>query len=154
GAIAREIEVDRSGRVRGVIWIDHRSRTEQHAHAPLVFLCASALESTRLLLLSRSPHGADGLGATSGVLGRYLMDHVLVLAVGTGPPLSSELCPEQGRCLYVPRFEARSLPTPGPDRGFGVQVYQVPASHERSEFRAFSFGEMLPRQDNRVTLDA
>jgi choline dehydrogenase-like flavoprotein len=154
GAIAREIEVDRSGRVRGVIWIDQRRRTEQHAHAPLVFLCASALESTRLLLLSRSPHGPDGLGATSGVLGRYLMDHVLVRAEGTGTALSPELRPEQGRCLYIPRFEARDLPIPGPGRGFGVQVYQLPANHEWSKFIAYSFAEMFPRQENRVTLDA
>jgi choline dehydrogenase-like flavoprotein len=154
GAIAREIEVDRSGRVCGVIWIDQQSRTAQRALAPLVFLCASALESTRLLLLSRSPHGPDGLGATSGVLGRYLMDHLMVRAAGTGPPLSSELRPEEGRCLYIPRFDARHLPTPGADRGFGVQVYQRPASHGRSQFRAYSFAEMLPRQENRVTLDA
>ena len=42
------------------------------APAFLVFLCASALESTRLLLLSSSARNPGGLGATSGVLGRYL----------------------------------------------------------------------------------
>ena len=78
-----------------------------------LFLCASALESTRLLLLSRSARNPDGLGAASGALGRYLMDHVYVSAKGRGPPLL------EGRCLYLSRFDAReSIPFPGP--GFGA----------------------------------
>ena len=100
---------------------------KQRACAPLVFLCASALESTRLLLLSRSPASPDGLGATSGVLGRYLMDHVL-RASGAGPPLFARALSRGGRCLYLPRFDARDLPAPGPSRGFGVQVKQTSAS--------------------------
>ena len=151
GAVAREIEVDRSGHVRGVVWIDQRSRTEARACAPLVFLCASALESTRLLLLSRSPAGPGGLGATSGVLGRYLMDHILVRA--GGPMLSLEPSPEEGRSVYLPRFDARDLPAPGPSRGFGVQVKQTLVSEGWCHFIAASFGEMLPRPENRVTLD-
>jgi choline dehydrogenase-like flavoprotein len=153
GAIAREIETDKSGCVRGVIWIDRRSCSEQRAYAPLVFLCASALESTRVLLLSRSPRSPEGLGATSGVLGRYLMDHVSVSAVGTGPPFSPMFSSEDGCCLYLPRFEARCLPKPGPRRGFGVQVYQHPVSKAKSHFEAVSFAEMLPRPENRVQLD-
>jgi choline dehydrogenase-like flavoprotein len=153
GAIARKIEVDRSGRVHGVIWIDQLSRTEQRACAPLVFLCASALESTRLLLLSRS-RNQEGLGASSGVLGRYLMDHVRMRAAGTGQPLSSEHSSEDGRCLYLPRFDARCLSTPGAGRGFGMQVYIARTGKDRSSFNAVSFAEMLPRPENRVTLDA
>jgi choline dehydrogenase-like flavoprotein len=153
GAIAREIEVDGSGHVRGAIWIDQQNRSEEHAHAPLVFLCASALESTRLLLLSRSTHSPKGLGASSGALGRYLMDHVLVIAEGWGPPLSQRAPSTQGRCLYLPRFDARELPAPRPGRGLGVQLYQRPAGGERSYFRAASFAEMPPRPENRVMLD-
>jgi choline dehydrogenase-like flavoprotein len=153
GAIVREIEVDRTGRVRGVVWIDQQNRTEERAHAPLVFLCASALESTRLLLLSRSPGGPDGLGAASGVLGRYLMDHVRLRVEGNGPPRLPEPPHEDGRCLYIPRFDARDLSAPGPGRGFGVQIFLLPASGERSHFVAVSFAEVLPRPENRVTLD-
>jgi choline dehydrogenase-like flavoprotein len=152
GAIAREIEVDKSGRVRGAAFIDQRSRTEERAYAPLVFLCASALESTRLLLLSRSPQGRDGLGAASGVLGRYLMDHVRLRAHGQGQPLLSGPS-EEGRCLYLPRFDARELSAPGPGRGFGVQLFQVSAGEGPSHFTAITFAEMLPRSENRVTLD-
>ena len=152
GAIVREIAVDRSGRVRGVVWIDQQNRTEERACAPLVFLCASALESTRLLLLSRSPRSPDGLGASSGALGRYLMDHVRLKAEGCGPPLPVEPFVE-GRCIYLPRFDAREMPAPGPTRGFGVQVYHRSESEKRSNFIAASFAEMLPRPENRVALD-
>jgi choline dehydrogenase-like flavoprotein len=82
------------------------------------------------------------------------MDHVALVAEGTGPPLSSEFSPEDGRCLYLPRFDARCLPKPGPGRGFGVQVYQRPVSKAQSGFSASSFAEMLPRPENRVMLDA
>jgi len=150
GAIAREIEVDGSDRVRGVVWIDQRSRTEQRACAPLVFLCASALESTRLLLLSRSARNPNGLGAKSGILGRYLMDHVMVRAAGERSTLSPEPAPEAGRLIYLPRFDARDLPVPGPGRGFGVQISPISAS---GGWLTVSFGEMLPRPENRVTLD-
>ncbi len=153
GAIVREIEVDSSGCVRGVVWIDQKSRTEERARAPLVFLCASALESTRLLLLSRSPRNLHGLGAASGVLGRGVMDHVRLRVEGSGPPRLAEPSPEEGRCLYLPRFDARNLSAPAPGRGFGVQVFQQPASAERSHFVAVSFAEMLPRPENRVTLN-
>jgi choline dehydrogenase-like flavoprotein len=153
GAIAREIEVDGSGHVRGAIWIDQENHSEERARAPLVFLCASALESTRLLLLSRSTRSPDGLGASSGALGHYLMDHVMVSAQGWGPPLSQRVPHTTGRCLYLARFDARELPAPQPGRGFSVQLYQTPAGRGRSNFHAASFAEMLPRSENRVTLD-
>jgi choline dehydrogenase-like flavoprotein len=154
GAIAREIEVDKSGRVSGIVWVDRESHSEHRAQASLVFVCASALESTRLLLLSRSARCPDGLGASSGVLGRNLMDHVWCNGVGDGPPpLQNTTSPDQGRCLYLPRFDARDFRVPF-DRGFGIQLYQSPISPERSYFIAASFGEMLPRPENRVTLDS
>jgi choline dehydrogenase-like flavoprotein len=44
GAIVREIDADDCGHVRGVIWHDQQNGTEERASAPLIFLCASALE--------------------------------------------------------------------------------------------------------------
>lgn len=153
GAVVREICVDGSGNVSGVSWIDHQTGSEQCSSAPLVFLCASALESTRLLMLSCSSRAPQGLGGSSGVLGRGLMDHVTVSAEGFGQGLPDWPASEQGRCLYLPRFDARALPEPNPGRGYGVQVYQFPIGRGRTWFIAFSFAEMLPRPENRVTLD-
>jgi choline dehydrogenase-like flavoprotein len=153
GAIARQIEVDGSGRVSGVVWRDHRDLADEHIRTPLVFLCASALESTRLLLLSRSLRSPGGLGAASGVLGRCLMDHVRIKASGMGPPLLEQTPAEQWRCLYLPRWDSRDAMAPGPGRGFAVQLYQRPATGRQSRFSFTSFAEMLPRLENRVTLD-
>jgi choline dehydrogenase-like flavoprotein len=153
GAIVQEICVDGSGSVRGVSWIDHRSGSEQHSSAPLVFLCASALESTRLLMLSRSSQNPHGLGATSGVLGSYLMDHVCVTAEGFGTRQSAEPAQEKGRCIYLPRFDARASAAPNTERGYGVQIFQFPVGDSQSYFIAGSFAEMLPRRENKVTLD-
>jgi choline dehydrogenase-like flavoprotein len=152
GAIARKIEVTASGRVQGVVWVDHRSGREERASAPLVFLCASALESTRLLLLSGTPTNPAGLGSASGVLGRYLMDHVRFRAEGSGPaPLLTERSAAGGR-LYLPRFDARGLSSQPGGRGFGVQIAQTVTDEEQTISMA-SFAEMIPRAENRVMLD-
>jgi choline dehydrogenase-like flavoprotein len=153
GAIVREIFVDDSGNVSGVSWIDHETGTEQQSTSSLIFLCASALESTRVLMLSRSGRNPEGLGGRSGVLGRYLMDHVIVGLDAIGPSLPGAVVSAHGRCLYLPRFDARELPAPRPGRGYGVQIYQIQAGGGRSFFIAFTFAEMLPRSENRVTLD-
>lgn len=154
GAVVREIQVGAAGRVQGVVWTDDDSRTEERSHAPLVFLCASALESTRILLLSKSPATSGGLGASSGVLGRYLMDHIFLQALGIGPPLPLAETVMEKRCIYLPRFDARGYQTLLPTgRGFGVQVTQVPRNDICSSFSAASFGEMIPRYENRVLLD-
>jgi choline dehydrogenase-like flavoprotein len=153
GAVVREVRVDDSGNVSGVVWIDHLTGSEQQSSAPLVFLCASALESTRILMLSRSERSPKGLGGDSGALGRYLMDHVLVSAEGIGSSLSSGPMPQSGRCIYLPRFDARQLTAPNAGRGFGVQLYRFPGKGGQSYFVAHSFAEMLPRRENRVMLD-
>src|SRR5215467_2612519 len=72
--------------------------------------------------------------------------------MGLAPPLAPGDDREQGRCLYLPRFDARTLSRPAPGRGFSVQVYQSSLSFG-SAFSAASFGEMTPRPENRVILD-
>ncbi len=153
GAVVRRIEVDEAGNVSGVSWIDHETKSEQRSSAPLVFLAASALESTRLLMLSRSRRNPNGLGGNSDALGKFLMDHVMVGVEGSSP--SRALGPpwDDGRCLYLPRFESRSLERIHAGRGHGIQLYQFELGGGQSYFSAISFGEMLPRPDNRVTLD-
>jgi choline dehydrogenase-like flavoprotein len=153
GAIARKIDVDAIGRVQAVSWIDRQSRREQRCYAPLVFLCASALESTRLLMLSRSESHPDGIGGSSGILGHFLMDHIRVRIAGRGPPMDRDVAVETGRCLYLPRFDSRHVPQPTSARGFGVQLYVTPAGRgQESHFSAGAFGEMLPRSENHVAL--
>lgn len=66
---------EKKDRVTGVRVIDTKTRKTTEYYARVVFLCASALESVRLLLNSKTSRFSDGLANSSGVLGRYVMDH-------------------------------------------------------------------------------
>lgn len=147
GAMVRRIDVDGAGQTTGVSWHDRATGKLETAKSPLVFLCASSLETTRILMMSE-------LGKQSDALGRNLMDHVMQKAEGVGPGLAGEpTSPEDGRCTFLPRFNDRETGKPGLDAGFGVQVYQTSGRPGQSWFTAIAFAEMTPRAENRVVLD-
>lgn len=73
-AMVREVTVGADGLADGVHYIDKESGTEDHVRARIVILAASACESARILLNSRSSHFPDGLANGSGAVGRYLTD--------------------------------------------------------------------------------
>jgi choline dehydrogenase-like flavoprotein len=75
-AMVREVTMDKSGQATGVHYVDKATRTDQHAKARVVVLCASGCESARILLNSKSPQFPDGVANSSGLVGRYLMDTV------------------------------------------------------------------------------
>jgi choline dehydrogenase-like flavoprotein len=76
-SIAHTVVYDaKSGRVSGVRVIDAVTRAEHEFRGRVVFLCASALESVRILLNSSSPTFPDGLANGSGSLGLGIMDHI------------------------------------------------------------------------------
>ena len=76
GAMARELIVGKDGKVAAVSYIDKATREERRIHARAFIVAASACESARLLLNSRSTLFPDGLANSSGVVGRNLMDTV------------------------------------------------------------------------------
>ena len=76
GAMAREILVGKDGKAQGVSYIDKATRTEKRINARAVVVAASACESARLLLNSKSMLFPNGLANSSGAVGRYLMDSV------------------------------------------------------------------------------
>lgn len=76
GAMAREIIVGKDGKAEAVSYIDKATRTEKRIHARAVVVAASACESARLLLNSKSALFPDGLANSSGTVGRYLTDSV------------------------------------------------------------------------------
>lgn len=73
-AQVREVTVDESGKATGVHFIDKNTGREEHARAKLVILGASACETGRILLNSRSNRFPNGLGNSTGHLGRWLTD--------------------------------------------------------------------------------
>lgn len=75
-AMVREVTVDSRGRANGVHYVDKRTRLDEHVSARAVILAASACESARILLNSKSALFPDGLANGSGTVGKYVMDTV------------------------------------------------------------------------------
>jgi choline dehydrogenase-like flavoprotein len=80
-AMVRQITVDARGRATGCLWIDEAG-VEREVHARAVCVCCSAVESARLLLLSKSPLFPDGLANDRGLVGRHLQFHGVTLGYG------------------------------------------------------------------------
>ena len=174
-SIARHLVYDeRTNRVSGVLVVDARTRETREYTARVVFLCASALESARILLNSATARHPDGLANSSGQVGRNIMDHIKWGgASGTFDGWSDrQTIGQRPNGIYVPRF--RNVTTRHPDfiRGYGFQGGAGRAGWE-AKARASGlglafkeeltrpgpwtmsfggFGEMLPNPNNRATL--
>jgi choline dehydrogenase-like flavoprotein len=72
--MVREVLVDDKGLCSGVSYVDTRTLKEVTINARVVVLGASACESSRLLLNSKSANFTEGLANSSGVIGKYLND--------------------------------------------------------------------------------
>lgn len=168
----------KTGRASGVRVIDANTREKITFTGRLVFLCASTVASTQILLTSRSEHFPNGLANSSGVLGRYLMDHVIGSgAMGIFMDYLDKL-PTGNRPngIYIPRFRNLDGQDKGVDflRGYGYQGAgmrlgwqamqgQIPgfgkdfkhALRMPGPWTLFlaGFGECLPRYENRLYLD-
>jgi choline dehydrogenase-like flavoprotein len=110
-------------KVSGVRVIDAQSRNAMEFKARIFFVNASALESTRILLNSRSPEFPNGLANSSGELGHNLMDHHMGAGASGAMPGHEDKMPFGNRPngIYIPRF--RNVKTKQKDfmRGYGYQ---------------------------------
>ncbi|HTS57630.1 MAG TPA: GMC family oxidoreductase [Terriglobales bacterium] len=86
-AMAREVLVGKDGKAQAVSYVDKATRQERQIRARAFVIGASACESARLLLNSKSTLFPDGLGNSSGVVGRYLTDSVGSSGYGYFPQL-------------------------------------------------------------------
>ncbi len=161
-AVVRRVLTDKAGRACGVEFVDRIGHDAHVARAAAVVLCASPVETVRLLLNSATSDQPEGLGNSSGKLGRYFMDQLPVLAQGqfpaakgweedfSGPPDPFYAHPggifiaradrpmaERGEYAFQGSLGRAALP----DRGAAAA------------FSFFGFGQMLPHEDNRITLD-
>ena len=75
-ALAREILVTKKGWPTGVSFVDTQTRREQQVKARIVVVCASTVESARLLLNSRSSQHPGGIANSNGMVGKYLHGHL------------------------------------------------------------------------------
>ncbi|MEX2961338.1 GMC family oxidoreductase [Microbulbifer sp. TYP-18] len=92
-AMVRELSVDDKGRVTAVTFVDKKTKSSRTLEARVIILAASACESARILLNSKSRRYPQGLANSSGQVGRNLMD-------STGANLGAMIPGLQGRPIY------------------------------------------------------
>jgi choline dehydrogenase-like flavoprotein len=162
-------------RVSGVRVIDAQTRALLEFRARVIFLCASTLESVRILFNSSTPEFPSGLANSSGELGHNLMDHIKAGgATGIIPGNENRgLLGRRPNGIYVPRF--RNVKTKQGEflRGYGFQgsadrqgwrrgIAQTGFGPEFKkslsqpgpwQFTFYGYGECLPNHNNYVELD-
>ena len=163
-------------RANGILYIDRVTREAREVRAPIVVLCAQALESARILFNSATRQYPNGLGNSSGALGHYLQDHLWVGGGASGdfpdlPEKPSLDGPHRPNALYVIRFRnTRKEPNykkfirgygyqGGAGVGFNMRAPGYGEAFKRGVLDATTtlglsgFGEALPRWENFVELD-
>jgi choline dehydrogenase-like flavoprotein len=108
-AMVSHVVLDSKGRAKGVKYIDKVSGSQQQATARVVVLAASACETARILLNSKSAQFPNGLANSSGKVGRYIMDTVGSSLRGQVPLLEG-LPPQNedgasGEAMYAPWWQ-------------------------------------------------
>jgi len=175
-SIVHSVSFDSSTRrATAVRVIDANTRATQDFQAKVIFLCASALESVRILLNSSTQEFPNGLANSSGELGRNLMDHVKG-GGATGIIPGNENRVTLGRRpngIYVPRFRNVKTTQTGFLRGYGYEGGAHREGWERGviqsgfgaafkkevsrpgpwRFTFAGYGECLPNHHNYVELD-
>jgi len=173
--VAEVMYDERTDRATGVRAVDAETLAPLEFRARVIFLCASALESARILLNSKTSRFPTGLANSSGELGRNVMDHVFGAgASGTLPGMENRnTFGNRPNGVYVPRFRNATENHPDFLRGYGFQGGGGRSSWLRGmrtpgfgaafkdsllselgpwEMDFGGFGECLPRPDNFVAL--
>jgi choline dehydrogenase-like flavoprotein len=123
-ALAREVTTDATGLATGVSYIDRTSGRDNHVRARIVVLAASACESARILLNSRSPRFPQGMANSSGTVGKYLMDSTGLSVSGLIPSMINGVPHNEdgvgGMHLYMPWWlDNKKLDFP---RGYHIEI--------------------------------
>ena len=177
-SLVHEIMYDAdSKRATGVRVIDSETKEVHEFNAKVIFLCASTVPSTSILMQSKSDTFPNGMGNASDQLGRNIMDHHL----GVGASAASDdfkdkyYTGRRNNGIYIPRFRNIGGETNQKDftRGYGYQggggrtdwTKQIAEMAYGAAFKEATlkpgdwqiglsgFGEILPYQDNKMTLD-
>jgi choline dehydrogenase-like flavoprotein len=105
-AMVREVTVRPDGKADGVTYIDKATGRENSVRARVVVLAASACETARLLLNSRSTQFPQGLANSSGAVGKYLNDTTGTSVGGYFPSMMNGVPHNEdgvgGMHLYMP----------------------------------------------------
>ena len=124
-AMAREVTTNAQGLATGVSYVDKHSGQDRHVQARIVVLAASACESARILLNSKSSEHPNGLANSSGVVGKYITDTTGTSVGGFIPKLVDQPAHNcdgvGGLHVYMPWWiDNKTLDFP---RGYHIEVW-------------------------------
>ncbi len=159
----------------GVRVIDAETKETFEYFAPLIFLNASTLNTTKIMMQSKSETFPDGFANSSGVLGHYLMDHYSSVGALAGYNNFDDqyYFGQRSTSVYVPRFQNLKEQDRPYKRGFAYEVYVgrgewtngygspgvgaewKDSLSEPGSWSAYmeAYGECLPEYSNRAYLD-
>jgi choline dehydrogenase-like flavoprotein len=177
-AVVARVLVNDEGKASGVQYFDRVTKEEHTLRARVVIVAASCIDSTRILLNSKSHSHPNGIGNSSDVVGRYLSEQIRFHMYGFLPELIGG--PTQnddgigGEHVYMPRFNHRGAKRDYL-RGFGSQFWGSGAQADAGFAKVLPgfgvdfkeavkkrypalvalhpYGEVLPRAENRVRVD-
>lgn len=169
--VNRVIYEDKSGTAKGVEVVDRESGKTYEYYARLIFLNASTVATTFLLLNSTGNRFPQGLGNNNDIVGRHLMDHHKSGSVNGDVDGYTDkyYYGRRPTGIYIPRFSNLTEKQGSFLRGYGCQggasrgrktAEGIGASFKESitelggwRFGLTAFGETLPYQENRITLN-
>ncbi len=177
-AIVEEILVDEEGLASGVRYFDRVTGGERTVAAKRLVVAASAVDSTRLLLNSKSRQHPNGIGNGSDVIGRYLVEQFRLQIQAIAPELVGAPASNDdgisGAHMYIPRFEESDegrgylrgfgVPVTGAGcaanarfaksvEGFGLTYKQAVKELYPALFKLLPYGEVLPYRHNRISVE-
>lgn len=177
-AIVSHVLTDEDGAASGVRYFERLTGAERTVTAKRVVVAASAVDSTRILLNSKSSAHPNGIGNGSDVIGRYLCEQFRFHVYAFAPQLYGRPATNDdgisGGHIYIPRFES---PEEKRDymRGFGIQLWGIGCGSNAQFAKRMSgfgldfkrdvrksypaliqmhpYGEVLPYRHNRIAVD-
>lgn len=179
-AVVGRVLVGDDGLAKGVQYFDRKTGQEHTVLGKRVIIGAACVDSTRILLNSKSEKYPNGIGNSSDVIGRYLCEQVRFHMYGFAPELMGTKTLNDdglgGEHIYMPRFNHRG-PKRDYLRGYGSQFWNIGAQtglsswakqmpgygaglkqnikkHFPALIAMHPYGEVLPYKDNRVVVDA
>ncbi|AHG88672.1 GMC oxidoreductase [Gemmatirosa kalamazoonensis] len=123
-AMAREVTIGKDGKATGIAYIDKNTGEDKHVEANVVVLAASALESARLVLNSKSTLFPQGIANSSGTAGKYITDTTGTDVSGFIPAMVDHVPHNEdgvgGMHVYMPWWlDNKKLDFP---RGYHIEV--------------------------------
>ncbi|MEX2261474.1 MAG: GMC family oxidoreductase [Bryobacteraceae bacterium] len=178
-AVAARVLTGDDGLASGVQYFDRRTEEERAVYGRVVIVAASTVDSTRILLNSKSTRHPNGIGNGNDVIGRYLCEQVRFHMYGFMPELMGGATQNDdgigGEHIYMPRFNHRDGRKRDYLRGYGMQFWgsgaQAGAQFAKQiggfgvDFKRavkkrypalvalHPYGEVLPRRENRITVE-